>query len=73
MCETKANLVSQSIMLLIAAGCCLYQVLKEKKMGHHSERKIQSPCEQEREDSCLIGEYYYLAVENVVGCNFSWW
>ena len=41
MCETKAVLVSLSLILLVAACFCLYQEHTENKMGHHSKIKGQ--------------------------------
>ena len=54
MCETKAVLVSISILLLVAAtGFCMYQV--NAKVGHYSEFKIEIPCEKENKKYCLNG------------------
>ena len=33
--------------LFAATGFCIYQVHSEKKVGHHSEIKSESPCEKE--------------------------
>ena len=47
MCETKAVVVSISLFLLIAASFCLYQAQTEKKVGHYSQIKSESPCAKE--------------------------
>ena len=46
MCETKTVLIVAGL-LLAATGFCIYQVNSEKKVGHHSEIKSESPCEKE--------------------------
>ena len=46
-------LVSLSLILLVGASFCIYQVLREKrvltgkKVGHHSQTKSGSHCENE--------------------------
>ena len=46
MCEIKTVLVVT--VLLLAVTCfCLYQTKSEKKVGHHSEIKSESPSEKE--------------------------
>ena len=40
-CETKAVVVSISLILLVAAGLCIYQAQTENKVGHHSEIKFK--------------------------------
>ena len=45
MCETKAAVVSISLILQVAASFCIYQAHTEKKMGHHCKIKSQCPCE----------------------------
>ena len=68
MCETKAVVVSISLILPVAASFCIYQTQTENKVGHHS--KIQGPCENEYKKYCLNGgECYYLVDEDFVGCN----
>ena len=47
MCETKAVVVSISIILLVAANLCIYQAHPGNKVGHHSTIKSQGPCENE--------------------------
>ena len=47
MCETKAVVVSISLILLAAASFCIYQAQTENKRGHHSQIKSESPCEKE--------------------------
>ena len=69
MCETKAVVVSISIILLVATSFCIYQAHRGNKMGHHSKIKSQSPSENEYKRYCLNGgECYYLADEDIVGC-----
>ena len=46
MCEIKTVLIVAAL-LLAATGFCIYQVNSEKKPGHHSEMKSESPCEKE--------------------------
>ena len=43
MCETKAVVVSISLILLIAARSCIYQAHTENKVGQHREIKTESP------------------------------
>ena len=73
MCETEAVLVSPSLVLLVGAGYCIYRVHTEKKVGHHSEIKSQSPCKIEYKHYCSNDECYYLVDEDIVGYNCSWW
>ena len=73
MCETKAVLVSISVLLLLVASFCLYQAHREKKVGHHSKIKSQGPCENEYKKYCLNGgDCYYQVDEDIVGCNCTW-
>ena len=44
MCEIKTVFIVAAL-LLAATGFCIYQVNSEKKVGHHSEIKSESPCE----------------------------
>ena len=46
MCEIKTVLIVAAL-LLAATGFCIYQVNSEKKLGHHSQMKSESPCEKE--------------------------
>ena len=48
MCETKAVVVSISIILLVAASFCIYQARTENKVGHHSKIKSHGSCEKEK-------------------------
>ena len=41
MFETKAVVLSISIILLVAASFCIYQAQTENKLGHHSKIKSQ--------------------------------
>ena len=73
MCETKAVVVSISLILLVAARFCIYQAQTENKVGHHIKIKSQGPCENEYKNYCLNGgECYYLVDEDFVGCNRTW-
>ena len=73
MCETKAVVVSISLILLVAASFCIYQAHTENKLGHHSKIKSQGPCENEYKKYCLNGgESYYLVDEHIVSCNITW-
>ena len=73
MCDTKAVVVSVSIILLVAANFCIYQAHTENKLGHHSSIKSQGPCKNEYKKYCLNGgECCCLVDENNVGCNFTW-
>ena len=74
MCETKAVLVSISILLLVAATrFWIYQAHTENKEGHHSKIKSQGPCENEYKKYCLNGgDCYYLVEVDIVGCNCTW-
>ena len=73
MCETKAVVVSISLILLVAASFCIYQAYTENKVGHHSKIKSQVHRENEYKKYCLNGgECYYLVDEDIVGCNCTW-
>ena len=69
MCETKALVVSISLLLLVAESSeC--QAHTENKVGHHSKIKSQSPCENDYKKYCSNGgERYYLVDGDIVGCN----
>ena len=69
----KTVLVSVSLIILVTASFCIYWVYLEKKVGQHSEIKIQNPCENEYKYYCLNGECYYVLEEDIVGCNCSWY
>ena len=73
MCETKAVVVSISIILLVAASFCIYQAHTENKTGQHREIKSESPCEKEYKKYCMNGgECYYLVDGDIVACNCTW-
>ena len=73
MYQTKAVVVSISIILLVAASSCIYQDHTENKVGHHSKINSQGPCENKNKKYCLNGgECYYLVDEDIVGCNCTW-
>ena len=73
MCETKAVVVSISLTLLVAASFCIYQAKTKDKVGHHSQIKSESPCEEESKKYCLNGgECYYLVDKNNVGFSCTW-
>ena len=70
MCETKAVVVPISLILLVAASFCIYQVHTKNKLKHHSEIKSESPCEKEYKKYCMNGgECFYLVEEDTVACN----
>ena len=72
MCAIKTVLIVAAL-LLAATGLCIYQVKIEKKVGHYSEIKSESSCEEEYKKFCMNGgECYYLADEDIVGCNCTW-
>ena len=61
------------LFLLAATGFCIYQVKSEKKVGHHSEIKSESPCKKEYKKYCLNGgECFYLVDEDIAACNCTW-
>ena len=73
MCETKAVVVSISLLLVVAASFCIYQAHTENKVRHHCKIKSQCPCEKDYKKYCLnCGECYYLVDEEIVGCNCTW-
>ena len=73
MCDTKAVLVSISLILLVAASFCIYQAHTENKVGRHCEIKSQDPCEKESNKNCLNGGgCCYLEDEDIVGCSCTW-
>ena len=70
MCETKTVSIV-AVLLLAAAGFYTCQV--KPKVGHYSEIKSESLCENEYKKYCMNeGECYYLADEDIVGCNCTW-
>ena len=73
MCEIKTVLVSVCLILLVTASFCIYRAYPEKKVGQHSEIKMQNPCKNEYKDYCVNGECYYVLEEDIVGCNCSWY
>ena len=48
MCEIETVLILAAL-LLAATGFCIYQTNSEKKVGHYSEIKSESPCGKEYE------------------------
>ena len=73
MCETKAVVLSISIILLVAASSCIYQAHTENKVGHHSKIKSQGPWENECKNYFMNGgDYYHPVDEDTVGCNCKW-
>ena len=73
MCETKAVVLSISLVLLVAASFRIYQAHTETKVGQHREIKSESPCEKEYKKYCMNGgECYYIVDENIVACNCTW-
>ena len=83
MCEIKTVSIVV-VLLLAAAGFYTFQVNSETKVGQHSKIKsenhcekeyikIENPCEKEYKKFCMNGgECYYLADEDIVGCNCTW-
>ena len=51
MCEIKTVLIV-AVLLLAVTGFRIYQVKSEKKVGHHSVVKSESPCEKEYKNYC---------------------
>ena len=73
MCETKAVVVSISLILLVPASFCIYQPHTENKVGQHREITSESPCDKEYKKFCLNGgECFYLVDEDIMGCNCTW-
>ena len=71
MCENKTVIIAAA--LLSAAGFCIYQLNSEKKLGHNSHLKSESPCEIEYKKYCLkVSKCYHLFDEDIVGCNCTW-
>ena len=71
MCEI--NTVPLAAALLSAAIGFCNQVNSDKKEGHHSEIKSESPCEKEYKKQCLNGgECYNPVDEHNVACNGTW-
>ena len=69
MCQIETVIIVAAL-LLAATVFCIYQVNSDRKVGHHSEVKSETPCEKEYKKYCLNGgECYYLVDENFVGCN----
>ena len=72
-CETKAIVVSISLILLVAASFSIYQAHTENKLGHHSKIKNQGPCENEYKKFLLNGsDCSYLVDQDIVGCKRTW-
>ena len=72
MCEFKTVKIL-AVLLLAATGFCIYQVNSEKKVGHNSEIKTETPCGKQQKKCCLNGgECYYPVGEDIVGCNCTW-
>ena len=73
MCETKAVVVSISLLFLVAESFCIYQAQTENKVGYYSEIKGESPCNKEYKKYCLNGgECSYLVDGDIVACNCTW-
>ena len=70
---TDQNLLTVAALLLAANSFSIYHVNSEKKMGHHSAIKSESPSQKEYGKYCLnVGECYYLVDEDIVYCNCTW-
>ena len=73
MCETKAIVVSISLILLVASSFCIYQAHTENKVGQYRDINIENPCEKEYKKYWMNeGECYYLVDEDFVACNCTW-
>ena len=73
MCETKAVVVSISLILPVAASFCICQAHTENKAGHHIRITKPCPSENEYKTYSLNGGYcYYLVDEDILGCNCTW-
>ena len=69
----RLKLLFVTALLLAATGFCIYQVNSEKKVGHYSGVKSESPCDKEYKKYCSNGgECYYLVDEDIVACNCTW-
>ena len=72
MFEIKTVLVSL-FFLLVSTILCINRTHTEKKVGHYSQIKSQSPCESEYKKCCLNeSELYHLVDEDFVGCICIW-
>ena len=75
MCEIKTVIIVAALLLAVT-GFCIYQVKpekSEKKVGHYSEIKNESPCEKEYKKYCMNGgECFYLVDEDIAACNCTW-
>ena len=72
MCDVKTVLIVAALPLA-AIGFCIYQVNSERKVGHHSDIKNESPCKKEYKKCCLNGgECYFPVDEDIVACNCTW-
>ena len=70
MFETKAVVVSISLVLLGAASFYIYQTQTENKVGQNSKIESQGPCENEYNKYRLNGgKCYYLVDDDIVSCN----
>ena len=73
MCETKAVVVSISLILLVTASFCIYQAHTEKKVEHHTKIKSQGPCKNHYKKYHLNGgNCHHLVEEDIVGCSCTW-
>ena len=69
----KSSFRSISLVLLVAASCCINQAHTENKVGRHNEIKRQGPCENEYRKWYLNGgECFFLVDEDFVGCKCTW-
>ena len=72
MCEYKTVLVVAALLKTVT-GFCIYQTKTEKKVGHHSEIKSESPCEKQYKKYCLNGsECFFLVDEDIIACYCTW-
>ena len=54
------------------ASSFIYRVYSGKKVGQHSEIKLQNTFKYEYKDYCLNGKGYYVLEEDTVDGNCSW-
>ena len=70
MCEIR-TVLNVAALPLAATSFCIYQA--NPKVGHHSEIKSGSPCQNEYKKYCLNGgECYYLVDGDIAACNCTW-
>ena len=72
MWEMKTVLIAAALLVAVT-GFCIYQLNSDKKVGHPSEIKSESPCEKAYKKYYLNGgDCFNLMDEDFVGCNCTW-